>query len=454
MRMGVICFALVGLSTFANMQPAHAQVQERTIRWGHLNNTDHPISFGVQKFAEVLAAKSGGKLKIREFAASQLGNEMQQQSAVRGGTQEVFSASTTSLAGVIKELGLFDFPFIVSTFDQAEALANGAFGQTMIDALPDKDLIGLGYWGLGFRNATNSSHPIARLEDFAGLKLRVIPNPVYLETFKALKANPVPMAFGELYTALENKTVDGQENPYSVILSNKFYEVQKFVSATNHTFTQNIIIVSKKFWDRLSPEEQKMFRDTFAETKAYQREQTKLAADKALAELTAKGMQFNEIAPAEYARMQDATKPVIEKFSAEYDPAKVKLFNDEARPTDAPGSGHGTMDRSLLPRPEGHGCALPCRHGRSGFHQCRIAVRVQLRHRDLGGTLPLAAGLAHLPRCDRRLATARSSRGRYAGARAATARQTALLRHQLCPDALCGQFVDHRQLEAGCSDLP
>ncbi|MGZ6006851.1 MAG: TRAP transporter substrate-binding protein [Rhizomicrobium sp.] len=329
MRMGVICFALVGLSTFANMQPAHAQVQERTIRWGHLNNTDHPISFGVQKFAEVLAAKSGGKLKIREFAASQLGNEMQQQSAVRGGTQEVFSASTTSLAGVIKELGLFDFPFIVSTFDQAEALANGAFGQTMIDALPDKDLIGLGYWGLGFRNATNSSHPIVRLEDFAGLKLRVIPNPVYLETFKALKANPVPMAFGELYTALENKTVDGQENPYSVILSNKFYEVQKFVSATNHTFTQNIIIVSKKFWDRLSPEEQKMFLDTFAETKAYQREQTRLAADKALAELTAKGMQFNEIAPAEYARMQDATKPVIEKFSAEYDPAKVKLFNDE-----------------------------------------------------------------------------------------------------------------------------
>ena len=137
------------------------------------------------------------------------------------------------------------------------------------------------------------------------------------------------MAFGELYTALENKTVDGQENPYSVILSNKFYEVQKFVSATNHTFTENIIIVSKKFWDRLSPEEQQMFRDTFAETKAYLREQTKLAADKALAELTAKGMQFNEIPPAEHARMQDATKPVIEKFSGEYDPAKVKLFNEE-----------------------------------------------------------------------------------------------------------------------------
>ena len=326
MRIGFLCFALVGVLAAA---PASAQVQERTIRWGHLNNTDHPVSFGVQKFAEVLAAKSGGKLKIREFPASQLGNELQQQSAVRGGTQEILSASTTSLAGVVKELGLFDFPFIVSTFEQAEALANGPFGKAMIETLPEKDLIGLGYWGLGFRNATNSARPITKVEDFSGLKLRVIPNPVYLETFKALKANPVPMAFGELYTALENKTVDGQENPYSVILSNKFYEVQKFVSATNHTFTQNIIIVSKKFWGSLSPEEQKMFRDTYAETREFQRDHTKLSADKALGELKAKGMQFNEIAPAEYARMQEVTKPVAEKFSGEYDPAKVKLFNDE-----------------------------------------------------------------------------------------------------------------------------
>src|SRR6476619_621578 len=296
---------------------------------GHLNNTDHPVSLGVQKFAEVLAAKSGGKLKIREFAASQLGNEMQQQSAVRGGTQEILSASTTSLASVVKDLGLFDFPFLVSTFEQAEALGQGAVGKAMLETLPEKDLIGLGYWGLGFRNATNSTRPITKVEDFAGLKLRVIPNPVYLETFKAFKANPVPMAFGELYTALENRTVDGQENPYSVILSNKFYEVQKYISQTKHTFTQNVIIVSKKFWDGLSPEEQKMFRDTYAETREYQRDQTKLAADKALAELKAKGMQFNEIAPAEYARMQEATKSVVEKFSHDYDQTKVKLFNDE-----------------------------------------------------------------------------------------------------------------------------
>src|SRR4249920_4121322 len=121
MRMGLLC-AAVSLCALLGT-PASAQVQERTVRWGHLNNTDHPVSFGVQKFAEVLAAKSGGKLKIREFAASQLGNEMQQQAALRGGTQEMFSASTTSLATVIKDFGLFDFPFIVGTSEQADALA-------------------------------------------------------------------------------------------------------------------------------------------------------------------------------------------------------------------------------------------------------------------------------------------------------------------------------------------
>lgn len=327
--MGITAICAAGIAITLLTSPAVAQVQERTIRWGHLNNTDHPVSLGVRRFAEILAAKSNGKLKIREFPASQIGNEMQMQSALRGGTQEMMSASTTSLASVVKEFGLLDFPFTVSTFNQANALVTGPFGQAMTDVLPEKDLIGLGYWGLGFRNATNSSRSITKVEDFSGLKLRVIPNPVFLETFKALKANPVPMNFGELYTALENKTVDGQENPYTVILSNKFYEVQKYVSATNHAFTQNILLVSKKFWDKLSPEEQKMIREAAAESRGYQREQTLLQTEKALTELKAKGMTFNEIAPPEYARMQQATKAVAERFSADFDQGKVKLFNAE-----------------------------------------------------------------------------------------------------------------------------
>src|ERR1700710_72067 len=322
----ILSAALLGAALVAGAASAQ---EERTIRWGHLNNTDHPVSFGVQKFAEILLAKSGGKLKVREFASSQLGNELQQQSALRGGTQEMLSASTTSLATVVPEFGLLDFPFIVGTTEQAQALARRAFGKAMIDNLPQRGLIGLGYWGLGFRNVTNSKHPVARLEDFSGLKLRVIPNPVYLESFRAFNANPVPMAFGELYSALETRTVDGQENPYTVILSNKFFEVQKYVSATNHTFTENIILVSKIFWDKLSPAEQKMMQEAYAESRGYQKEQTRLQTEKALAELQAKGMQYNPVAPEELERMRKAVQPVIDKISAGLRPETVKLFNQE-----------------------------------------------------------------------------------------------------------------------------
>ncbi|HVI80167.1 MAG TPA: DctP family TRAP transporter solute-binding subunit, partial [Candidatus Acidoferrum sp.] len=278
---------------------------------------------------EILSAKSGGKLKLREFASSQLGNELQQQSALRGGTQEMLSASTTSLATVVPEFGLLDFPFIVSTTDQAEALARGSFGKAMIETLPQRGLIGLGYWGLGFRNVTNSTRAVTKVEDFSGLKLRVIPNPVYLETFSAFKANPIPMAFGELYSALETRTVDGQENPYTVILSNKFYEVQKYLSATNHTYTQNIILVSKIFWDKLSPTEQKIMREAYEESRDYQKEQTRLQTEKALSELQAKGMQFNTVAPEELERMRKVAQPVVDKISAALRPETVKLFNEE-----------------------------------------------------------------------------------------------------------------------------
>lgn len=187
----------------------------------------------------------------------------------------------------------------------------------------------LGYWDLGFRNVTNSKHPITKAEDLQGLKIRVIPNPVFLDTFKAFKANPVPMPFAELYGALESKAVDGQENPFAVILSNKFYEVQKFVSATNHVYAANIVLVSKKFWDQLSPTEQKWMREAADEARGYQRQASRTAAQKAVGELQAKGAQFNEVAPKEQVRMREIAQPVIDKFAAQYDPATVKLYNDE-----------------------------------------------------------------------------------------------------------------------------
>jgi tripartite ATP-independent transporter DctP family solute receptor len=322
--------ALCGAALMLVTLTASAQeAQERLIKFGHLNNTDHPVSMGVKRFAEVLAAKSGGKMKVQEFPASQLGNELQQQSALQGGVQEMSAPATTSLAGIVKEFGLVDFPFSVSSYAQADALLDGPLGQALIAKLPEKGLVALGYWDLGFRNVTNSRRPITRPEDLDGLKIRVIPNPVFLDTFKAFKANPVPMPFAELYGALESKAVDGQENPFSVILSNKFFEVQKFVSATNHVYAANIVLVSKRFWDRLSPTEQRLMQEAANEARSYQRQASRAAAQKAVEELKAKGMQFNEVAPAEQARMREIARPVTDKFAASYEPALVKLYNDE-----------------------------------------------------------------------------------------------------------------------------
>jgi len=322
---GILAAACLGLAATAGAQ----DIQDRTIKFGHLNNTDHPVSLGVKRFAELLAAKSGGKLKVQEYPSNQLGNEMQQQSALQGGVQEMSAPATTSLAGIVKEFGLVDFPFSVATYAQADALLDGPLGQALIARLPEKGLVALGYWDLGFRNVTNSKKPITRPEDLDGLKIRVIPNPVFLDTFKAFKANPVPMPFAELYGALEAKAVDGQENPFAVILSNKFFEVNKFVSATNHVYAANIVLVSKKFWDRLSPAEQKIMQDAANEARGYQRQASRAAAAAAVGELKAKGMQYNEVSPAEQARMRAIAKPVTDKFAASYDPAIVKLYNDE-----------------------------------------------------------------------------------------------------------------------------
>src|SRR6476620_3707821 len=325
---GLLAGMLVTLSLA--LPAAHAQdIQERTIRFGHLNNTDHPVSAGVKKFAELVAAKSGGKLTVKEFPANQLGNEMQQQSALQGGVQEMTAPATTSLVGIVKEFGLFDFPFLVSDYKQADALLDGALAKQLTAKLPEKGLVALGFWALGFRNVTTRKHPITKGEDLEGIKVRVIPNPVFLETFKTFKANPLPLPFAELYNALESKAVDGEENPYSVILSSKFYEVQKYVSATNHVYATNPVQISKRFWDKLSPAEHKILQDAAIEAQNYQRVVSREISGKAVAELKAKGMIYNDIAPNELARMRAEVKPVHDKFAASYDPAVVNLFKSE-----------------------------------------------------------------------------------------------------------------------------
>jgi len=303
--------AIVGAAFAAAACAAFAQdVQERVIKFGHLNNTDHPVSMGVHKFAELLAAKSGGKLKVQEFAASVLGGEQQQFSAAQGGVQEMVVLSATVTGGTVKEFTLLDIPFSFSRAEQADELLQGPFGQALMQRLPDKGLVGLAFWEAGFRQFTNSRRPIQSVDDLKGLKLRVITNPMFVESFAALGANPVPMAFPELYGALESKAMDAQENPFAIVLNSKFYEVQKYLSVTNHVYSPWIILASKKWWDGLSKDEQKVLLDSARAARDFERKDTREEGEKALADLKAKGMQINDVPAAEVARMREKLAPV------------------------------------------------------------------------------------------------------------------------------------------------
>lgn len=319
---------LFALAAFA-AACAGTHAQEITIRFGHVVQPGHPISLGTQKLAEIVGAKTNGRIKVQELGGGSIGGEAQQLSAVQGGVQDMTLPSATIMGGVVKEFTLLDIPFSFTKAEQVDALTQGPFGQLLMSKLGEKGMVGLAFWETGFRNFTNSRKPIVNVEDLKGLKLRVIPNPMFLESFAALGTNPVPMAFPELYGALESKAMDAQENPFSVVLTSKFNEVQKYLSVTNHVYTANPVVISKKTWDKLSPADQKIIQEATVEAGAYQRKLSRDASAGARKELEGKGMQINDVPPATLARMRELTKPVADKFAASYDPAVVRVYRAE-----------------------------------------------------------------------------------------------------------------------------
>jgi len=280
-------------------------IKPRLIRFGYGLNEQSNQGRAVRLFAEQVEKSSGGKMKVRAVGAAALGPDVQMQQALIGGAQEMMVGSTATLVGITKEMALWDTPFLFNNAKEADAVLDGPIGQKVMDKLQDKGLVGLVYWENGFRNMTNNKRPITKMEDFDGIKLRVMQNPVYLDSFKKLGANAIPLPFSELFSALETKTVDGQENPYNTILSSKFFEVQKYLSVTNHVYSPWIVLVSKKWWDQLSKAEQKVLLDAARASRDFERKDTREEAGRALTELKAKGMQINELSPAEAARMRD-----------------------------------------------------------------------------------------------------------------------------------------------------
>ena len=307
---------------------AEAQIREHQFRWTTANPEGHPIVMGGHKFADLLAQKSGGKMTVKLFPGAVLGGDVQVLSAVQGGTIDMTSMNSGILQSQVKEFAIVDFPFLFNTAQEVDRVLDGPIGQEMADKLPAKGLVNLAYYDLGFRNITNSRRPIKTAEDIAGLKIRVIQSPIYIETFNALGANSVPMSFTEVYTALEQKTIDGQENPFTVILANKFNEVQKYLGVTRHMYNPQSFLISKKTWDSLNKDEQAMVAAAAKESAVYQRQVSRDAQDKALAELK-KTMEVDELPPAEVNKLRTKLKPVIDKFSNEVGADFSKRFYAE-----------------------------------------------------------------------------------------------------------------------------
>lgn len=294
---------------------AQAEVRSMNLRWATANPAGHPIPMGGERFAKLVEEKSGGKMKVKVFPGGVLGSDPQLLSAVQGGTLDFAAMNSGILQGQIKEFAIVDFPFLFNDANEVDAILDGAVGKELDAKLPEKGLINLAYFDLGFRNLTNGKRAIKTADDIVGLKLRVIQSPIYIDTFNALGANSVPMAFTEVYTALEQKMIDGQENPFTVIQANKFQEVQKYLGVTRHMYNPQSMLMSKKKWDSLNKEEQEIITAAATEAANYQRTLSRGAQEVALNELKQK-MEVTELPPAELAKVREKLKPVIEKYSA------------------------------------------------------------------------------------------------------------------------------------------
>jgi tripartite ATP-independent transporter DctP family solute receptor len=305
---------LAAVGTFALMTGvAQAQFADRTIRVSNGVNQEHPVGNGVAKMTACLTQKSGGKMKLQAFWGGALGGDLQATQALRSGTQEMVITSTSPLIGILPDLGVFDLPFLFGNEREADAILDGDFGKYISDKMPGVGLVNLSYWENGFRNLTNSKKPVEKPEDFSGLKVRVMQNNIFLDTFKTVGANAIPMAFQEVFAALETKAIDGQENPFVTIDTSKFYEVQRYLSVTRHAYTPFMVLYSKQLFDRLSADEQKALAECAAEGQKEQRTVSRSLGETALANLQKQGMRINLISPEQQARMRETVKPVWER---------------------------------------------------------------------------------------------------------------------------------------------
>jgi len=278
-------------------------------------NDKHPCVVAQSKFKEIVEQKTNGRYEVQIYHSAQLGDDIKATESLRAGTLDMVVTSTSPLTGMVKELAIFDLPFLFTSEEMADAILDGPIGQEISDLMPAKGLYNLAWWENGFRQLTNSAREITKPEDIKGLKIRTMENPIHLAAWKALGANPSPMPFSEVFTALQQKTIDGQENPIPTIFANKFYEVNKYTSLTGHVYTPFMFLFSKKIFDSLPKEDQDIISAAAKEVALHERKLNREANVSNIADIRNAGAVVTELTPDQLKLFQDATASVWDEFA-------------------------------------------------------------------------------------------------------------------------------------------
>jgi len=281
-----------------------------------------PKGMGAERFKKLAEERLPGRVRVEVYPSGSLMDDQTSLEALAFGEIQMIAISLSKLDRLTKRFQIFDLPFLFGNEREADQVLDGKAGDYFTAKLTGVGLVNLAWWENGFRNTTNSKRAIVRVEDFDGVKMRVMQNPIYIDTFKALGSNAVPMAFSEVYSALETKTVDGQENPFANIENQKYYEVQKYLTLTRHAYSPLVVLLSKKTWDTMSAQEQAAMKECAAVGRDEERRVNREQAVSSVANLKSKGMIVNDISPAEMQRIRDRTRSVYEQHG--------KAIGDEA----------------------------------------------------------------------------------------------------------------------------
>ena len=250
---------------------APAFAKARVIKVSTTTQPSHIYNIGMAHFAKLVKEKSNGELEVQVFPAAQLGSERDAVEGLQLGTLEMTLTSTGPLGNFVPAVKLFNLPFLFQNRDEAYKILDGTIGTEIAAQFPAIGIRSLGWYENGFRNITNNVRPINSMKDLAGVKIRVMEDSLFISTMKAMGASPLPMAFGELYTALEQGTVDAQENPLALIDACRFYEVQKYLAVTGHFYSPSMLLVSEMFFQSLTPAQKKAVEEAAIEARDYER---------------------------------------------------------------------------------------------------------------------------------------------------------------------------------------